>query len=250
MPALFKDMAQGWQYTPGFRYEWNLPVIEEGVAISRREADMIAAGMKKQEAIKLLVVGFDNTLVQVHTAMYRNDLDGKVYSAWGGSAEQLAGYVRPLLHSVVCGAHRAGIKVAISTHCDQIALLQDMVQLVFPKQHQDIFITAAADTISKLAHIEGCLEHFKKHCPEECGDMSLSNVLFIDDNSENADEAEEAGCKVAWLPTSVPYVCLSTGKFDGNVIHWGESILYAVSINGHGWHAHAPSPSLHSCLQL
>jgi hypothetical protein len=228
MPALFKDMTQGWQYTPGFRYEWKLPVVEEGVMISRHEADRLVTGMKQREAIKLLVVGFDNTLIQVHTAMYRNDLDGKVYSSWCGSAEQLATYVRPLLHSLVCGAHRAGIKIAIATHCDQVALLRNLMPLVFPKQHKDILLVAAAtNTISKLSQIEECVEHFKESCPEECSGMSIADVLFVDDNSGDADVAEEAGCKVAWLPTSVPYVVLSTGKFDGNVIHWGESILYA-----------------------
>ena len=41
----------------GWRYEWQLPALQEGIPLMRHDADRIVAGLKNQ-GVKLLALGF------------------------------------------------------------------------------------------------------------------------------------------------------------------------------------------------
>jgi len=215
--------------TNGWRYEWQLPAVKGGVALTRHDADRIIIGAKKK-GITLLAVGFDNTFVHVHTALYRNALDGpKTFSAWGGDASQLALYARPMLRALISSAIRHGLHVAVVTLCDQNELVRQVLhtvsgetEIILKAGHGIPGVDHHLVPQGKQRHIQQCIDHIQSMSGNA---TAMSEVLLIDDDQETMQIAGDAGCKFAWLPTAVPNIVQTSNLFDGNTNKWCEAYL-------------------------
>ena len=76
--------------------------------------------------------------------------------------------------------------------------------------------------LGKQRHITQCIDYIRSLSGNE---VTLAEVLLIDDDPDTIKLAGEAGCQHAWLPTSVPNVVQTSNLFDGNVNKWCEAYL-------------------------
>jgi len=117
----------------------------------------------------------------------------------------------------------------VVTLCDQTDLLRQVLHVISPKTE---IILKAGHSIAgvehhlvphgKQRHITQCIDYIRSLSGNE---VTLSEVLLIDDDSDTIQLADDAGCQHAWLPTSVPNIVQTSKLFDGSVNKWCEAYL-------------------------
>lgn len=151
-----------------------------------------------EKGVKLLAIDFDLTLASMHTG-------GK----WWGTAETLARSIRPLFKTIIPAAQSLGIEVCIVTFSGQTKLISNVLKLSLMCDTSKITIrggeskrtlvredgdldTAKVDGTRKQKHISSVI-----HARVERGESAVKpeEVLLIDDDMMNVDEAVEYGMR-------------------------------------------------------
>lgn len=149
----------------------------------------------------LLALDFDCTIVQLHT-----------YGLWKGSAEALAGHVRPVFRAMLQVAmEMKDLHVAVVTFSGQVDLIRDILKIVLGSARlaDRIHIRGASGKWNKKLPLdvprEGKLPHLASVLltisPSIIIDRAVKRrVLLIDDDKRNIESALRSGYRAATFP--------------------------------------------------
>jgi len=171
------------------------------------------------EHTKLLALDFDLTCVAVDTRGH-----------WQGSAEDLASCMRPVMRELIVAACTLGMRVAVVSFSPQHQLIKEVLRLCIPEHAEEIMIragqpksipvckaysysTAALQRTdcqlqvakNKQRHIASVLEELEN----EQARFSMSQVMLVDDNFRNVEDARIGGCQAVWFnpEESLSFAC-------------------------------------------
>lgn len=147
------------------------PVIDE-----RCEA---AARLLKQRNIHLLALDFDLTVIDRHTG-----------GRWKGTSKELSQHVRPEIHCLLNSAFNRKIDAAIVTFSEQIELISNVTQQIFPKQYIPVHGWYTSSE-GKQGHLVRAMQDINEYH----GNAKVTNqtTILIDDDKRNIKKARKDG---------------------------------------------------------
>lgn len=159
------------KFAPDMSMRHNFPVIDE-----RCEA---AAKQLQKQNINLLALDFDLTVIDQHTG-----------GRWKGTAEELAEHVRPEVPCLLNSAFNRKIDVAIVTFSEQIGLISNITQQIFPGQYIPVYGWYTSSE-GKQGHLLRAIRDINK----SHGNTNVSNetTILIDDDKRNIKKARKDG---------------------------------------------------------
>lgn len=189
-------------------------------ALSREEEGRAKAWVKQlaQNGVRLLCFDFDLTLITMHTG-------GK----WWGSASTLARAVRPLFKAIIPEAKAQGIEVCVVTKSQQSLLVSKVLQIAVPcdlsglvvrggmrglfkEDGEPVAMPLVGGARGKQAHIESVLQW---HRESGCGVLQNHEVMLVDDDFVNVDEALGAGMRALLFSIENPlHLCAAVDEMD------------------------------------
>lgn len=180
---------------------------EEEEAVRRQVAVMGERG------VRLLAIDNDLTLISIHTG-----------GSWSGTAEELAEQSRPIFKILIDEAVAHEMFVSIVTFSSQPQLIQEMLQhmglkcdvkkiivrgglnkvrcgITGQEMAADIATRARYQGTGKQEHVACSVEYFER---EYGCTIEPNQVLMIDDDIKNLEEAKKAGIQTAFFEPTEP----------------------------------------------
>merc|ERR1711907_270082 len=141
---------------------------------------------------------------------------GETRGQWQGSVSTLAARFRPEVREVISEACNRGLRVAIVSFSAQATLIAKVLAQVLPECAEQVMIQAgspqsivlercegflATAKKNKQRHIHAVLDEVRKYHQEE---VSLNQVMLIDDDFRNMEDARSDGCLAVWFNPEEP----------------------------------------------
>jgi len=170
----------------------------------------------RRAGVRVLAIDWDQTFLRCHTK-----------SQWYGSASELRNHIRPSICALVRAAHKAGLYVSIVTFSDQVHLIHEVLDMVFPnitrstrpfvvrgncgtwsvcpKSHTNSFVPEDMKQRGKIPHILSVIQNLPSCQQEgktkEVGSIitSPNHVVLIDDDVNNIQTAMACRFHAFWM---------------------------------------------------